>query len=85
MTADPRELALAAVARWIEVHTEQGAGTERLGISYENAPLTLSDLRALVDGVDEPCDQCEHARSAHADEVQACGIDDCWCEEWWPK
>ncbi len=84
MTADPREQALAAVARWIDVHVEQGAGTERLGISYENAPLTLTDIRALVAEVEEPC-TCDHARSAHVDEVQACGIDDCFCDEWWPK
>jgi hypothetical protein len=85
MTADPQEQALAAVARWVKVHTETGSGTELLACSYPAAPLTLTDLRALVAGVDEPCDECDHARDAHADGVGKCSIDECRCGEWWAK
>ncbi len=69
---------------WIAVHTEHGSATERLAISYESAPLTLADLRALTDEVDDPC-TCEHARDAHEDGVQECRVDDCICEEWCSK
>jgi len=44
------EEARGRVARWIETYEKNGfRGDDRIGASYESAPLFLSDLRALIE------------------------------------
>lgn len=45
--------------------------------------LNEADMIAAIE--DEPCDECAHARDAHADDVGACSYPGCWCGEWWSR
>lgn len=45
----PREDARERVAAWVHEHTSRGKGNEQLDISYEHAPLLLSDIKALLE------------------------------------